>query len=558
MSLETDLLKIVALTVCGGLSLFLLGMRHLSNGLQAMNGEGLRKFMSFATAHRLAGVATGVISTVIVQSSSVIAVMLVGFVTSRLMTLEQSLNVLIGANIGTTFTVWIMAFAPSPETMGLAMLLAGTLMYFPMRKVGVRNFGLALIGLGLVFLGMYFMKEGVAPIKSSEQLSAALKSLAANDFAHVALVALVSALVTAVIQSSAASILIFMTFAMEGLLSYETAIASLFGANVGTTMTGWLAAIGAGSAAKRTALAHTLTNLVGSLILMPFILPVFVPAGKAIFASSFEPTADGLYPGIMLPIACTDTVFAVIRGLMCYPFVKPLAALLTRILPEPPGEKPHLSVLNMRIKVSGAIACSQAMEEIAFMAESVKDLMQHVRLVLAGEGDDKTVSHILKREEILDKVQKEITEFMGSVMPGRMGFRLAVRTRRILRLADELESASDEAPHILKAMKRYRAEAPSLDGSELALILDIHDHAEALVSFGRDELENFTRMGELRKMSKELKEKILSARQVQLLRIGTDSKASTAAVLAILDILNAYERLRGYAANIAEAALPHP
>lgn len=556
MTAETKMLEVVAATVCGGLALFLLGMKHLSNGLQAVNGAGLRKFMSFATAHRMAGVATGVISTIIVQSSSVIAVMLVGFVTSRLMTLEQSLNVLIGANIGTTFTVWLMAFAPSPETMGLVTFVIGMFLYFPMRRGAVRNCGLALIGLGLVFLGMYFMKEGVAPIKTSPQLSEALKSLAANDLAHVALVALASALVTAIIQSSAASILIFMTFAMEGLLSYETAIAALFGANVGTTMTGWLAAIGAGSAARRTALAHTLTNLVGSLILMPFILPVIVPAGRAIFPSFFEQSADGLYRGIMLPIACTDTVFAILRGVMVYPFVKPLTALLMRLVPEPPDEKPHLSALNSRIKASGVIACEQAMQEIAFMAESIKDLMHHVRLVLSGEGDEKVESHIMKREEILDNVQKEVTEFIGSMMSGRLGFRTAIRARRILRLADELESASDEAPHILKALERYRDEAPTLDGSELALILDIHDRADAMVSFSRDELENFTRMDELRKMSKELKERILSARQVQMLRIGTDSKASTAAVLAILDILNAYERLRGYSTNIAEAAQP--
>lgn len=526
-------LAIVAATIGGGLGVFLLGMRHLSDGLQAASGEGLRRFMSLATGHRVAGVATGVVSTLIVQSSSIITVMLVGFVTSRLMTLAESLNVLIGANIGTTFTVWLMAFAPSPELLGLAVFTLGAFAYFPLRQGRLRHVGLAMIGLGLVFLGMFFMKEGVAPIKNSPSLCAAIARLSATGLGSAIMVALVSALFTAIVQSSAASILIFMTFASEGLVTYETAIAALFGANIGTTATGWLAAIGGGSGAKRTALAHTLTNVAGSILLLPLALPVFVPLGKALFPNWAT--------NAMAPIAITDTVFAILRGVLVFPFVKPLARLLERLVSEPPEEKPHLSALNAQAKRSPILACEQAAREVAFMAESITDLMAHVRLVLTGEGDEKTEAHIFRREDILDNIQKEVTVFLGEVMLSRLTYETASRARRLLRQADDLESASDEAVAIIKALRRIRTDGGTLEGTDRALVLDIHDRAEALYQAISAE-RNDERIPRIRTLSQDLKERVLAARQTQLLRIGSGS--STAAVLAMLDILNAYGRFR--------------
>ena len=142
----------ILMTVLGGLGVFLLGMKHLSEGLQATAGGGLRKFMSLATSHRIVGVGTGIFSTILVQSSSIITVMLVGFVSTALMTLPQAFSVLIGANIGTTATVWIIAYAPDPQMLGFVGLALGGTLYFFLRGERVHNLGLTLIGLGLVFL----------------------------------------------------------------------------------------------------------------------------------------------------------------------------------------------------------------------------------------------------------------------------------------------------------------------------------------------------------------------------------------------------------------------
>ncbi|MBQ0031308.1 MAG: Na/Pi symporter [bacterium] len=154
----------ILLTVLGGLGIFLLGMKHLSEGLQAAAGNGLRKFMSNATKHRIVGVMSGIVSTIIVQSSSIITVMLVGFVSTALMTLPQAFAVLIGANIGTTATVWIIAYAPNPQMLGLVGLALGGAMYFFFRGERVHHLGLTVIGLGLVFMGLAFMAQGVMPI----------------------------------------------------------------------------------------------------------------------------------------------------------------------------------------------------------------------------------------------------------------------------------------------------------------------------------------------------------------------------------------------------------
>ena len=171
----------ILIIVGGGLGTFLLGMKHLSEGLQAVSGSGLRRFMSVATTHRLAGVGTGIVSTMIVQSSSIITVMAVGFVSSGLMNLPQALNVIIGSNIGTTATAWMIAFAPDVKMLGLCVVLFGAALYFFQSRERLHNIGLALMGLGCIFMGLYWMKEGMEPVRSMPAVVEAFKSLDATS-----------------------------------------------------------------------------------------------------------------------------------------------------------------------------------------------------------------------------------------------------------------------------------------------------------------------------------------------------------------------------------------
>lgn len=558
-----DILLIIC-TVAGGLGCFLLGMKHLSEGLQGVGGAGLRRFMALATTHRLAGVGTGIVSTLIVQSSSIITVMLVGFVSSGLMTLTQAINVIIGANIGTTGTVWIVAFAPDPQVLGLVGLALGGLFYFFVGRERWHDLGLAVLGLGLVFLGLYFMAKGVMPIRQNPQIQSAFTRMCAGEatFGMVVLVALVAALFTAVIQSSAASIAIGMTLASQQLITFEMAIAVLFGANIGTTMTAWLAAIGNTADARRTALAHTLQNLIGSILFLPLILPVFVPLAKTLFPNwntVTQVTQGGVQVPmllkVMVPIAVTDTIFSVLRGVLFFPFVKPFARLVERCIPQPENEKPHLSALSLSAKLSPVIACDQALNEVWFMRDSDSELLHIVRRVLEGTATDEEESHIIHREDVLDNVQKEVTEFLGSIMAKRLSVPVAERARRLLRLTDELESVSDEAAKVLKVIHRLRHAKQDMSAASRTTLLGIHDRIEAfaaritpLIASPRPPFN----LAELQALSHELHEAVRTARQAQLGRVGPDDPSSPLRVLVELDVLNAYERIRAYYLNIAE------
>ena len=561
--MKDNLLLILSVigTVLGGLGVFLLGMKHLSEGLQATAGSGLRKFMAHATSHRAVGVGTGILSTIIVQSSSIITVMLVGFVSTALMTLPQAFSVLIGANIGTTATVWIIAYAPDPQMLGLVGLAAGAVLYFFVRGERVHNLGLTVIGLGLVFLGLYFMSKGVAPIKQNPDVAKIFTSMSAASAFGVVKIAVCATLLTAVIQSSAATIAIAMALAQQGLITYDVAIAVLFGANVGTTATGWIAAIGGTADAKRTALSHTLSNLIGSVVLLPFF-PLFVKFGPALFPNYglaetivVSGKATQAFTHMMAPIAVTDTFFACCRGLIFFPLAKPFCRLIERIVKQPENEKPHLSCLKVGTLMSPVIACDQALQEVNFMKESDLELLACARKVIAGESDEADESHITHREDILDTVQKEVTDFLGSVMSKRLSWDVAERARRLLRLTDELESVSDEAAAVLKAVKRLRKQNQRISDVSLQVLLSVHDRVAAFaarvtpwIRSPRPEID----IDEVQNASKNLHEFIRECRHTQLGRVGPEDPGSSVRVLVELDIINAYERVRAYYLNIAE------
>ena len=553
----------ILFTVLGGLGIFLLGMKHLSDGLQAAAGNGLRKFMSFATGHRLVGVGTGVVSTILVQSSSIVTVMLVGFVSSALFTLPQAFAVLIGANIGTTATVWIIAYAPDPQMLGFVGLALGGTLYFFLRGERVHHLGLTVIGLGLVFLGLYFMSKGVAPIRENPAFAGVFTRMSAGTMTGVVAIAVVAMLLTAVIQSSAATIAIAMALATQGLITYEVAIAVLFGANIGTTATGWIAALGGTADAKRTALAHTLSNFVGSVVLIWFF-PLFVKFGQTLFPD-LEQTETIVVSGHqvsafvhrMAPIAVTDTFFAICRGVIFFPLVTPFCRLIEKLIPQPEDEKPHLSTLSFGTKMSPVIACDQALREIDFMKASDLDLLDCARKVLAGETDPEGAveRHIVHRENILDNVQREVTEFLGAIMSKRLSWDVAERARRLLRLTDELESVSDECAQILKVVKRLRKQRQEISEKSRRVLLNVHDRVNAFAVEVMPLIRSPRGVIPLEKLqaeSKALHEHIRECRKLQLGRIGPEDPGSSIRVLGELDIINAYERIRAYCVNCAE------
>ena len=548
----------VLVMVGGGLGTFLLGMKHLSEGLQAVSGSGLRKFMSIATTHRLAGVGTGIVSTTIVQSSSIITVMTVGFVSSGLMNLTQAINVIVGSNIGTTTTAWLIAFAPDVKVLGLFTVLVGSALYFFQNRERLHDLGLALMGLGFIFMGLYWMKEGMEPVRELPAVVEAFKSLDATSAWGLAKCVFVSLAFTAVVQSSAATTAIAMTLAQQGLLSFEAAAATVFGMNIGTTVTAWLAAFNGSAEARQTALAHTLFNVVGTIVIIPFFVPAILPLATSLFPNYAEAVVTGgvtTYPNVAAPMAAVHTLFNLITTALFLPFVKQFANLVARLIRADAREKPHLSALTAPTHLSPVIACDQALLEVQFMRDSDLRLIEATRKVLTGEADAKLEDFISHRENVLDNVQREITEFLGKVMVKRVPIAVAERARRLLRMTDELESVSDEAATILKVTRRLRKESQWFSPSSQELLLGVHDRVAAFAACVSGYLKSPRPVFDLAAVqaeSKALHELVRTSRQRQLNRIGPDDPTSAIRVLVELDILNAYERVRAYYLNVAE------
>ena len=546
---------IVLLTVAGGLGTFLLGMKHLSEGLQAVSGRGLRRFMALATTNRLAGVTTGCVSTIIVQSSSIITVIAVGFVSSGLLDLTQAINVIIGSNIGTTTTAWLIAFVPDVGLLGLSVVALGAIFYFFINRETAHNLGLALMGLGFVFMGLYWMNKGVVPIKENESIRAAFAALDAGTILGLLKCFIVSLVFTAVVQSSAATTAIAMTLSIQGIITFETAAATVFGMNIGTTVTAWLAAFGGTTEAKRTAMAHTLFNVVGTLLLMPLFIPVMLPITKAAFPNWLASPAA--------PMAAIHTGFNIITTLLFLPFVKQFANFVKWLVPaKATSEQTRLTYLSKRVKQSPLIACEQAAREVLFMANSNMEMMENVKGALSGTANEKDVDHVFRREDILDRVQQEVTEFLGRVMTSRLPEDVAALARSLLRITDELETISDEECTVIKALKRFRDGGGEFSGDALSVVLDIqHRVAEfgQAVTVALEYSENhFTGkpVADADGLSEDIRTRVRDARQAALLTVGS----SPMRTLAQLDILNAFDRMRSCYLNIAQtlAGGKHP
>jgi phosphate:Na+ symporter len=360
------------------------------------------------------------------------------------------------------------------------------------------------------------------------------------------------------VQSSAATTAIAMTLAQQGLLSFEAAAATVFGMNIGTTMTAWLAAFNGSAEARQTALAHTLFNVAGTILLIPFFVPAILPLATSFFPHYADAvTTNGVttYPHIAAPMAAVHTIFNVLTTLVFLPFTRQFAHFVSRVIKALPTEKPHLSALKMHSFISPVIACDQALLEVGFMRDSNLELLAGVKDVLTGEATDSAEKHILHREDVLDNVQREITEFLGKIMVKRAPTEVSDRVRRLLRLSDELESISDEAAAILKATRRLRKGGQNFSDQSCQALLGVHEIvfslAETVSGLIKSPRPRFD-LAALQANSHGIGERIRNARRNQLDRVGPDDPDSPVRVLTELDILNAYERIRSCYINMAE------
>jgi phosphate:Na+ symporter len=545
----------IILQVGGGLGLFLLGMKNMSEGMQAAAGNRLRAMIGAVTGNRFTACLIGFLVTCLIQSSSVTTVMLIGFANAGLMTLAQAIGVILGADIGTTITGWILVLEIGKYGLPLLGFAAFFLLFSKNDKT--RSTALLIMGVGMVFFGLELMKEGFRPLRDMPEFLVWFSRFTPHNYWGIIKCALAGAGITAIVQSSSATVGITMGLASAGVIDFETAVALVLGQNIGTTITAFLASIGTVRAAKRVAYAHIIIKILG-VILTTACFPLYITLIRhmLVLDPDFSVMVDGelKYLTMVKGIAVAHTTFNVLLVVLFLPFTRILANLLIHWMPDSVAdETPHLTYLDVRMLDTPALGLEQSRHELLFMAESVKKMMGQLRNALFTEKPDEELNRrIFHREEILDNVQKEITEFLGGMLSGNVTHEIVNESRWQVRMADEYESISDYIAGILKMQIKLRNNklTPSPEGQEE--LLQLHDRTTEYLDFIAVALANrtdihseaITRSDELTAMAKEFRSRHLE-------RLGA-GKTSPLVSLILPDMLSAYRRIKDHTFNIAE------
>jgi len=558
-TIALSLLLQMAFSLIGGLGLFLVGMKHMSEGLQTVAGDRLRKLISLVTDNRLLGVGVGIGVTCIVQSSTITTVMVVGLVNSSFMTLTQAIGVIFGANVGTTITGWVLTL--NIGRYGLPLLGAAAFFYLFSKRDRVRYTGMAVMGIGMVFFGLELMSTGFRPLREIEQYRMWFYAFDAATYAGVLKSMLVGCVLTMIVQSSSATLGITMGMAMSGVIRFETAAALVLGENIGTTITAWLASLGVGTNAKRAAYAHILFNLIGAVWISLLFLPFYMPLIRTIIGHDPNTVVmrggEPVYPYILRSIALVHTGFNVVNMLIFLPFLRPLARLVTRLVPEPEGmeETPHLTYLDVRMLSTPEIGVVQSRKELQFMAQSVEDMLDWLERHIdeAPKGRSEWIEKIRHREEILDHVQEEIVRFLGQLVSGQISHGIMDTARRQLRMADEYESLSDYILSVAKGIAKLHKKGITLLPDELTDMRALHARVADYFRLVRTAVENDdiqclpTAQAEATNVTRFMKD--CRRRHLTLL---IDHDLPPLQSTEYMNILNYYRRMRDHALNIAE------
>lgn len=551
----------IALDVIGGLGIFLMGMKFMSEGLQAVSGDRLRKIISVATNNRFMGVLMGLLVTMLVQSSSVTTVMVVGFVNSSIMTLMQAIGVILGANIGTTVTGWILVL--NIGKWGLPILGISAFFFLFSKNERVRYIGMSIMGIGMVFYGLELMKNGFKPLRSHEEFNVWFQAFQATSYLGIIKCALVGCVLTMIVQSSSATLGITIGLAAMGVIEFRTAAALVMGENIGTTVTALLASIGTTTNAKRAGYAHFFFNVIGTAwFIALFPIAIIGLSNLVAWKTGFNPleiSIDSMDETkfamvITAGIALTHTTFNVANVIIFLPFVGLLAKFVTKLAPEKETKEiGHLTYLDVRMLDTPSLGVLQSQGQLDFMADSVEGMMGQLKTCLEGESSTKLEGKIFHREEILDNVQKEIFLFLSNMVSGQVPHDITGKAHQQMRIADEYESLSDYITNVLKGKKKMEQNNMQLEGPAQERLLSLHDRVATYIvrvnQYMKDENKDHlawatTEGAAIGGLMKE-------SRREHLARLQQE-EVSPFFSLAYIDMLNYYRRMKDHALNIAE------
>jgi phosphate:Na+ symporter len=467
----------LALGLLGGLALFLFGLDQMTAALKAVAGDRMRDVLGRLTVNRVAGVATGAFVTAVIQSSSVTTVLLVSFISSGLITLTQSVGVILGANIGTTVTAQIVAFKVTK--LAMFMIAAGFGIGFLARRDDLRQHGNGMLGLGLVFLGMTLMGEAMEPLRAYPPFLDWMLRMEQPAFGVLA-----AAAFTALVQSSSATTGVVIAMASQGLITLPAGIALIFGANIGTCVTALLAAIGKPREAVRAAAVHVLFNVFGVLLWVAFI------GQLAELVAWLSPKAPGLSGTAQLAantprqIANAHTIFNVANAFIFLPFAGLLAALSQRLIPDRPLAEEELvraRYLDEALLETPSLAMEHARREIVRIGELTGAMLDAI-LPAMIHGDERALRGVEERDQAIDVLHQHVVDYLARLSKRTLTKVQTAELLHLLGVANVVESAADVIETDLVGVGRLRAGSEvQVSESTAKLIAELHaEVSEAL------------------------------------------------------------------------------
>ena len=547
-------LLLVVEAALGGIGIFLLGMRFLSDGLQAIAGTRLHRWIASVADNRFLALLVGVGVTCVIQSSTATTVMVVGFVNSGVMTLLQGVAVVFGANVGTTLSLWLLTL----DIAAYGEILIGVAIFFYLfsKREKVRSAAMAVIGLGMLFFGLELLKNGFAPMREMPEMRDALSFFRAESIPGFFGAALAGGVVTALIHSSAAVVLLVMGLAGAGAIDFPTAVALVLGSNIGTTVTALIACIGASRNALRAALAHTLFNLIG-VLLVTLVWHPFSRACEAFAHRAYSGPAEGA-AYYTFAIACVHTFFNVATTAVLFPFMRVFVAVVTKLVPVHESEKAEEGwrsrYLDPHLIPQTAVALGQAQKEILRMGETCQGMLADLRRILASpERDEDLEESVFRREDALDLAQKEISEYVGRVLHDNVSRFQSDLARRELRQADEFESVSDYVRNALKAYLKIRNAGEDLSDAARAETLGLCDAVAAFLADTMDivQIGDPFNVGRAVETSRAIEDRAKRCRDAHLSRLGKTCNSPVKS-LVYSDLLTAFRRQNYHLLNIAQ------
>ena len=539
----------------GGLGLFLFGMGLMSEGLKKVAGQKIRKLLSALTEHRIIAVLVGAFTTCLIQSSSATTVMTIGFVNAGLLTLKQALCVVLGANVGTTFTAWLVSGLAMFKitTYALPAVGIGFLVQTLGRTQKIRSTGQVLLGFGILFIGIGFMKDGFSPLQNSQQVQEALIWLGHNPLLAV----MAGAVVTMLLQSSSATIAMIQILALNGAFGGDwptvlrVVIPFILGDNIGTTITAEIAALRTSLAARRTARGHTLFNVIGVLYMLPL-------AWTGWFGNIVEwITPFKLSQGtIMVHIAVAHSTFNIFNTLVFLPLISWLEAIVVKITPAKAADalaKPV--VLEEHLLDTPVIAIDQARRGIVRMAEVAK---QAVNQAIEGlsENNGKKLELTRETEDAVDNFQFEITSYLAALSRRELSNELAVELPVLLHTVNDLERVGDHAVNIAEIAERKIEQKLYFSNSAQTEAVQLKDEVNQMFDYISTALENNdTEAAKLALVN----EKNLNKMQIDFrrshVRRMTEGFCSPETGLIFIDLVDNMEKIGDHLTNIAQAVI---